>query len=109
MQAVATAVPERSLVQRMEALKRANDVRSYRAVLKRDLKRRIKSAGEVLECPEQQVETMKVFDLLIATPKHGRVKVLKILSQAKVSPSKTIGGLSPRQRSEILTLMRSRR
>ena len=29
--------PERSLVQRMEALQRANDVRSRRAQLKRDL------------------------------------------------------------------------
>ena len=32
------AAPERSLVQRMEALQRANDIRSRRAQLKRDLK-----------------------------------------------------------------------
>ena len=34
----AIAAPERSLVQRMEALQRANDIRSRRAQLKRDLK-----------------------------------------------------------------------
>ena len=32
------AAPERSLGQRMEALQRANDIRSRRAQLKRDLK-----------------------------------------------------------------------
>ena len=33
-----TAAPERSLVQRMEALQRANEIRTKRASLKRDLK-----------------------------------------------------------------------
>ncbi len=32
------ATPERSLAQRMEALQRANEIRSHRAQLKRDLK-----------------------------------------------------------------------
>ena len=32
------AAPERSLVQRMEALERANEIRTRRAQLKRDLK-----------------------------------------------------------------------
>jgi hypothetical protein len=41
-------------------------------------------------------------------PKYGRVKVNKLLTQCKVSPSKTIGGLSQRQRSELVTLLRSR-
>ncbi|MDQ6816313.1 MAG: hypothetical protein M3018_02755 [Actinomycetota bacterium] len=58
--------------------------------------------------PPEYLETAKVFDLLLAVPKYGRVKVNKILSQCRISPSKTIGGLSERQRRELVTLMRRR-
>ena len=102
------AAPERSLVQRMEALQRANDIRSRRAQLKRDLKAGRKPIHERLLEPPESLKTAKVFDLLLAVPKYGRVKVNKILSQCRVSPSKTIGGLSQRQRTELVELMRRR-
>src|SRR5437763_816581 len=92
------AAPERSLLQRMEALQRANDIRSRRAQLKRDLKAGRQPIHELLLEPPEYLETAKVFDLLLAVPKYGRVKVNKILSQCRISPSKTIGGLSERQR-----------
>jgi hypothetical protein len=104
----AIAAPERSLVQRMEALARANDVRSRRAQLKRDLKAGRQPIHELLLGPPEYLETAKVFDLLLAVPKYGRVKVNKILSQCKISPSKTVGGLSQRQRAELVALMRRR-
>jgi hypothetical protein len=100
------AAPERSLVQRMEALQRANDVRSRRAQLKRDLKAGRQPIHELLLQPPEYLETAKVFDLLLAVPKYGRVKVNRILTQCRISPSKTIGGLSQRQRAELVTLMR---
>jgi hypothetical protein len=102
------AAPERSLVQRMEALQRANDVRSRRAQLKRDLKAGRQPIHELLLRPPEFLETAKVFDLLLAVPKYGRVKVNKILTQCRISPSKTIGGLSERQRRELVDLMRRR-
>ena len=102
------AAPERSLVQRMEALARANDVRSRRAQLKRDLKAGRQPIHELLLEPPEYLETAKVFDLLLAVPRYGRVKVSKILSQCKISPSKTVGGLSERQRAELVALMRRR-
>lgn len=101
--------PERSLVQRLDALQRANDVRKYRAGLKRDLKAGKVFVGEVLlQDPEERheaLDTMKAFDLLLATPKYGRVKVNKILQLCRISPSKTIGGLSPRQRTELVSML----
>jgi hypothetical protein len=100
--------PERSLVQRMDALQRANDVRSRRAQLKRDLKAGRQPIHELLLQPPEYLETAKVFDLLLAVPKYGRVKVNKILSSCRISPSKTIGGLSERQRRELVALMRRR-
>jgi hypothetical protein len=102
------AAPERSLLQRMEALARANDVRSQRAQLKRDLKAGRQAIHELLMQPPEYLETAKVFDLLLAVPKYGRVKVNKILSQCKISPSKTVGGLSQRQRAELVAMMRRR-
>jgi hypothetical protein len=102
------AAPERSLVQRMEALARANDVRSQRAQLKRDLKAGRQAIHELLIDPPPYLGTAKVFDLLLAVPKYGRVKVNKILSQCKISPSKTVGGLSERQRAELVAMMRRR-
>jgi hypothetical protein len=102
------AAPERSLVQRMEALQRANDIRSRRAQLKRDRKAGRTPIQELLLEPPDYLQTAKVFDLLLAVPKYGRVKVNKILSLCRISPSKTLGGLSERQRGELVALLRRR-
>jgi len=101
-----TAAPERSLNQRMDALARANQIRTRRAQLKRDLKSGRLSIQTLLQNPPEYVETAKVFDMLLAVPKYGRVKVNKILVLCRISPSKTIGGLSERQRSELVSLLR---
>ena len=100
------AAPERSLDQRMDALKRANEIRSKRAQLKKDLKAGRTSIHNLLLDPPTYVETAKVFDMLLAVPKYGRVKVNKVLVQCRISPSKTIGGLSQRQRNELVSMLR---
>jgi S13-like protein len=98
--------PERSLTQRMDALKRANDVRTRRAKLKRDLRAGRQQIHGLLLDPPEYLATAKVFDLLLAVPKYGRVKVNRILTQCRISPSKTIGGLSQRQRNELVSYLR---
>ena len=85
----------------MEALKRANDIRTARAKLKKDLKANRASIHAILLDPPEYVLTAKVFDMLLAVPKYGRVKTNRILNQCRISPSKTIGGLSERQRTEL--------
>jgi hypothetical protein len=90
----------------MDALKRANDIRTRRAQLKRDLKAGRHSIHRLLMDPPEYVETAKVFDMLLAVPKYGRVKVNKVLTTCRISPSKTIGGLSERQRTELVALLR---
>ena len=97
--------PERSLDQRMEALKRANDIRVKRAQLKKDLKSGDVSIEEILREPPEYVSTAKVFDMLMAVPKFGRVKAARLLNQCRISQSKTVGGLSDRQRAEIVSLL----
>lgn len=98
--------PDRSLQQRMDALHNANYIRSKRAQLKRDLKARRTSVIDILMDPPEWTDTMKAFDLILAVPKYGRTKVNKIFQQCRMSPSKTIGGMSPRQRTELVSMLR---
>jgi len=90
----------------MEALRRANEIRTRRAELKRELKAGRKHIHPLLLDPPEYLQTAKVFDLLLAVPKYGRVKVNRILTQCRISPSKTIGGLSQRQRTELVSYLR---
>src|SRR6188768_1456374 len=97
--------PVRSLDQRMEALKRANDIRVKRAQLKKDLKLGTVSIEQILGEPPEYVSTAKVFDMLMAVPKFGRVKAARFLNTCRISQSKTVGGLSDRQRAELIGLL----
>lgn len=89
----------------MGALKRANDIRTARAKIKKDLKKGRVSLAALLSDPPEFLLTARVFDLLIAVPKYGRVKASRVLNQARISQSKTVGGMSERQRRELLSLL----
>ena len=90
----------------MKALRKANDIRSRRAQLKRDLKAGKTKVETLLLDPPDYVLSAKTFDMLLAVPKLGRVKANRILTQCRISPSKTIGGLSERQRGELVHQLR---
>lgn len=105
-QKIASAAPKRSLDQRMHALERANNIRTRRARLKKDLKAGKANIQTLLLDPPEYVQSAKVFDMLLAVPKYGRVKANRVLTQCRISPSKTIGGLSERQRTELVTQLR---
>jgi hypothetical protein len=97
--------PERTQKQRMEALRRANDVRSERARLKEGLRNGEMAIVDVLAEPPLCVHTAKVLDLLLAVPKYGRVKANRVLERCRISPARTVNGLTPRQRKELLEIM----
>jgi len=90
----------------MRALRRANEIRSRRAQLKRDLKAGKATIEKLLLDPPDYVMSAKAFDMILAVPKYGRVEANKILAQCRISPSKTIGGLSERQRGELVSQLR---
>jgi hypothetical protein len=97
--------PERSLDQRMDALRRANEIRTLRAQLKRDLKSGAVSITAVIADPPEWVQSAKVFDMLMAVPKYGKVKTTRFLNACRISQGKTIGGLSDRQRAELVEML----
>ena len=100
--------PERSLTQRLDALERANTIRTKRSVLKRDIKAGRVSVIALLADPPTYIDTMKVYDLLLAVPMVATVKANQIVTRCRISPSKTVGGLSVRQRDELARLLLSR-
>jgi len=97
--------PERSQQQRMDALRKANDIRSERARVKERLRSGELAITDVLADPPACVHTAKVLDLLLAVPKYGRVKANRLLERCRVSPAKTVNGLTPRQRKELLDML----
>jgi hypothetical protein len=103
--------PDRTLNQRREALAQANHIRSTRAALKRDLAHSDKATAldkaiAIVDQPRAEHLTMKVYDLLLTLPGVGHVRVRQFLDTIHCSPSKTVGGITPRQRTALVAALR---
>ena len=96
------ATPARSTAQRLEALRRANEIRIGRAQLKRTLASGSVRITEILARPPECAKTQKVHDLLLALLKYGPARVARLLAQCQISSAKTVAGLSERQRGELI-------
>ena len=95
----------RSLESGMNALRQANQVRSLRAKLKRDLREGTVRLEQILATRPGYLATAEVFDLLVAVPKIGPVNAAHLLNLAHISPSKTVVALSERQRARLIELL----
>jgi hypothetical protein len=102
--AVSTA-STRLLERRMIALRQANQVRGQRAKLKQDLREGTVRLEQILATGADYLATAEVLDLLVAVPKIGPVKAGHLLTLARISPSKTVGALSRRQRARLIELL----
>ena len=96
------AAPERSLVQRMEALQRANEIRTRRAQLKRDLKGGRRTLESVLRDPPEYVLTAKIIELLLELPRYGRVRVEQVLADCGIATNRRVEQLSDEQRVALV-------
>jgi hypothetical protein len=95
------APPLRSELQRSHALELANAVRSERAAVKREVKAGDRWVVDLILDPPENLCSMKVRKLLLAVRQVGPVRAGKILRAANVAPSKTLAGLSERQRNAL--------
>jgi hypothetical protein len=105
----ATVTPEqfnRTAEQRWAALQNANRIRLLRAQLKRDVKAGRASAADYLLDPPEFVLGMEVYDLLIAVPHKGRVKVTKALGRCRISPHRQVGRLTVAECARIAEAIR---
>ena len=100
-------VPGRSREQRLRALEQANEVRTARAELKRELASGTIELVQILVDPPPCMRTARVRDLLLVLPKIGSVKAARILAHCGIAHSKTLGGLTERQRGELSNFFRA--
>ena len=100
-----SAASTRSLERRMTALRQANEVRSARAKLKQELRQGKVRLEEILATRPDYLASAEVVDLLVAVPKIGPVRAARLLNTARITQSKTIGGLSHRQRACLIELL----
>ena len=94
--------PERSRERRLRALQQANEIRLARAQFKKEIRSGKLHLAQLLGQPPEHVKTAKVLDLLVLLPRVGPVKARRILGHCRIAHSKTLGGLSSRQRSELI-------
>ena len=99
-------VPGRSREQRLRALEQANEVRTARAKLKKELASGKLELVQILADPPACVRTARIRDVLLVVPKIGSVRAGRILAQCRIAHSKTLGGLTDRQRGELINLFR---
>ena len=88
--------------QRLDALRKANEIRAGRAQLKKDLAAGRVQIVDVLARPPEFVEAERVSVLLLAVPKYGRARVSRLLAKARISESKRLAGLTDRQREQLI-------
>lgn len=100
--------PAQSLEQRMQALDRANEIRAKRAQLKREMKAGRRTLTDVIIDPPDYCESMKLWDLIVSAPAHGPRKAADVLRVARVANGKTLGGLTERQRREVVSALTNR-
>lgn len=98
--------PERTRAQRLDALKHANSTRSRRAVTKSAIKCGQIHLADVLGDVPEHMMSMKIEDALLCVRGIGRFKAAKVLRNTRTVPSKTLAGLSDRQRQEIVGALR---
>jgi len=105
--------PARTHGQRMDALNAANQIRRKRKEYKAQLRLaaqigspRIMAARLVAQPPEW-AQTWKTSDLLVSVPGIGRVRRDYLLRRIGVSHSRTLAGLTNRQRNGLVYLLES--
>lgn len=90
------------MTQRLKALARANEIRAYRKELKADLKAGRAYLADAILSDAPELQTMRVRDLLLATPALGHRKVARALASCRFSSTATLRGVSERRRVELL-------
>jgi hypothetical protein len=73
--------------------------------LKQDLREGRVRLEHILATGTDYLASAEVFDLLVAVPKIGPVNADHLLTIARISPSKTVGALSGRQRTRLIELL----
>ena len=93
--------------QRLGSLDRANEVRSARAMLKKELASGSARLEDVLAQPPAFATTVRVSELLLAVPGFGPVRATRLLAHCQIPYRKSAASLSARQRDALIAQLRT--
>ncbi len=97
------AIPKLTDAQRAEALKKAQEMRSKRTALRKELKKGKVTLAEVLADTDNEVVTrMKVKYLLESLPNVGKITAAALMDELEIKESRRVQGLGKRQREKLL-------
>jgi uncharacterized coiled-coil DUF342 family protein len=96
-------LPQLTLEEKKQALKKAQQVRSQRAKIRQDLKAGRTGIREVLEQVDSDVVAkMRVAYLLESLPRIGKVRTKKIMNEIGIDETRRVQGLGSRQRQALI-------
>lgn len=98
-------IPPLTDEQRRAALDKAMRVRAERMQLKRDLKQGLVTVRQAFELSDKGMDAasgMRVEQLIMALPDHGKAKAAAIMRKLDISPSRRLRGIGVRQRLALL-------
>ncbi len=97
------SLPKLTPEEKRRALAKAQEMRSRRAQLRRELKRGEITLKEVLAREDDEVvQKMRVSYLLQSLPQVGKVTTDKVMQDIGIHENRRVQGLGPRQRTELL-------
>lgn len=96
------AVPNLSTEERAKALEKAQEMRTKRMELRKELKAGKTTLEEVLKRDDEIVARMKVKYLLESLPNVGKITAVSIMEEIGINESRRIQGLGKRQLAELL-------
>lgn len=95
--------------QYMTALQRANEVRLFRASVKRRVAKGVLAAAEVLVDDDPRLAAMPVKDLLLAVPGMGVKRAHELLWRFHLRETITLERLSPSTREKLRLMLVAQR
>lgn len=89
--------------EKLDALKKAQEMRSKRAELRVKLKKGTLTLQEVLDSADDEViSRMRVTYLLQSLPQVGKVTSDKVMREIGINENRRVQGLGKRQRAQLL-------
>lgn len=97
------AIPKLSPEERAAALKKAQEIRSKRMEVRKDLKAGKLTLSKILEDEKNEVYAkMRVKYLLESLPQVGKITAAKIMEEIGIDEARRVQGLGARQKAQLL-------
>lgn len=97
------SIPKLSPEERSKALAKAQQIRSQRMEVRKQLKAGAITLAEVLGAPDNEVYAkMRVKYLLESLPQVGKITAAKLMEEIGIDEARRVQGLGARQKAQLL-------